>query len=129
MASATPKLKYIILYVEDLDRAVGFYQKAFQLEEKMRQGPYAEMNTGAVTLGLVTRDFVGEHTGIKLPAGGGASEIAFVVSEAAVPKQFEAALAAGGTSVLKPRKQPWGQLVSYVRDPDGHLVEICSPTD
>jgi hypothetical protein len=29
---------------------------------------------------------------------------------------------------VQPTKQkPWGQTVGYVRDPDGFLVEICSP--
>ena len=38
-----------------------------------------------------------------------------------------AALAAGATAVRAPAKKPWGQIVSYVRDNNGFLVEICSP--
>jgi hypothetical protein len=29
--------------------------------------------------------------------------------------------------VSPPEKKPWGQTVSYVRDDDGVLVEICTP--
>lgn len=29
----------------------------------------------------------------------------------------------------KPTKKPWGQVVSYVRDCNGLLVEICSSMD
>jgi hypothetical protein len=28
---------------------------------------------------------------------------------------------------VPPTVKPWGQTVSYVRDLDGFLVEICSP--
>ena len=35
---------------------------------------------------------------------------------------------ANGATLLEPAKQkPWGQTVAYVRDPDGFLVEICTP--
>lgn len=30
-------------------------------------------------------------------------------------------------SPAPPERQPWGQTVSYVRDPDGFLVELCTP--
>jgi lactoylglutathione lyase len=28
---------------------------------------------------------------------------------------------------MAPTKKPWGQTVAYVRDLDGHLVELCTP--
>ena len=30
---------------------------------------------------------------------------------------------------MEPKQQPWGQVVGYVRDPFGTLLEIASPTD
>jgi hypothetical protein len=30
-------------------------------------------------------------------------------------------------AALEPLSKPWGQIVPYVRCPDGTLVEICSP--
>ena len=39
------------------------------------------------------------------------------------------AIAAGATLVEKPKTKPWGQTVAYVRDPDGFLVEICTPME
>jgi len=124
----TPTLKYVILYVEQLDRTLAFYTKAFGFVQKMRQGGYAEVSTGPVTLAFAEREFVAEHTGMKLKkGGGGASEIGLVVPESAVDEQFDKAVAAGATALMTPRAQPWGQKVSYVGDPDGHLIEICSP--
>jgi lactoylglutathione lyase len=129
MASKTT-LRYVILYVDDVDRAVAFYSKVFGFKPGMRQGPYAELATGKVTLALSERGFVTKELGLKPgPKGAGSSEIGMVVSEEEVPLVYQAALDAKATSVVAPKKQPWGQLVSYVRDLDGHLIEICSPND
>jgi lactoylglutathione lyase len=35
-------------------------------------------------------------------------------------------LASGATEVKPPETKPWGQIVVYVRDLNGFLVEICS---
>jgi uncharacterized glyoxalase superfamily protein PhnB len=52
-------------------------------------------------------------------------EIALVTEN--VAEAHARALAAGAVSIQEPVLQPWGQTVSYVRCPDGTLVEICSP--
>lgn len=123
-------LKYVILYVDDVDQAVSFYTTVFGFAPGMRQGPYAEIATAGVTLALSQRDFVSKELGLAPgPKGAGSSEIGIVVPEADVQKVYKAALDAKATSVIAPKKQPWGQLVSYVRDLDGHLIEICSPND
>lgn len=128
--SPKPSLKYVILYVEDVDRASSFYSSVFGFKERMRQGEYAELDTGAVTLAVSGRQFVSKHLGVKPgPKGAGSSEIGVVVPEAKVDGVYRSAISAGAMPVIAPKKQPWGQLVSYVRDPDGHLVEICSPND
>jgi catechol 2,3-dioxygenase-like lactoylglutathione lyase family enzyme len=48
-----------------------------------------------------------------------------------VTDQVEAAhakaLAHGATELAAPVAKPWGQVVSYVRAPDGCLIELCSP--
>jgi uncharacterized glyoxalase superfamily protein PhnB len=37
------------------------------------------------------------------------------------------ALEAGALMVEPPRTKPWGQIVAYIRDIDGFLIEICTP--
>ena len=37
------------------------------------------------------------------------------------------AVQAGATLVQAPEAMPWGQTVAYVADPDGFLVELCTP--
>ncbi len=123
-----PKLGYVILYVEDLDRALGFYTRVLGFNEKARHPGYAELLTGETILGLVERSFVADHfLGQLPPPGQGSSEIAVVVEREEVDGLYRRAVEAGATALKPPADQPWGQRVSYVRDPDGHLVEICSP--
>ena len=55
------------------------------------------------------------------------AEIAFVVTN--VEEQFKQAVDAGAIEVVKPAQKPWGQIVSYVRDNNGFLVEICNPVN
>jgi uncharacterized glyoxalase superfamily protein PhnB len=52
-------------------------------------------------------------------------EIALVKER--VAQAHAKAIAAGAVSVKEPLVKPWGQTVSYVRCPDGTLVELCSP--
>ncbi len=54
-------------------------------------------------------------------------EVCLVTNQ--VQQQFDKAVEAGAIPVVKPAQKPWGQLVSYVRDNNGCLVEICSPVE
>lgn len=38
-----------------------------------------------------------------------------------------AAVAAGAVLLRDAETKPWGQVVAYVRDPDGILIELCTP--
>ena len=126
-----PTLRYAILYVESLDRALAFYTQVIGFSERRRIGPYAELDTGSTLLGLSERSFVGkELLGEALPEPGrGCSELGLVVPEAEVQSLYDRTLEAGCEAVKPPTRQPWGQITSWVRDPDGHMLELCSPTD
>ena len=92
-------------------------------------GQYAEMNTGATRLGFVSLELA-KATGVEiaesLPGNlSPAMEIGLVTDD--VEGAFKKAVAAGAEPVVKPMQKPWGQTVSYVRDIDCFLVEICSP--
>lgn len=52
-------------------------------------------------------------------------EIAFETND--VHAALARALEAGAELVQDARDEAWGQTTSYVSDPDGYLVEICSP--
>jgi catechol 2,3-dioxygenase-like lactoylglutathione lyase family enzyme len=52
-------------------------------------------------------------------------EIGLVTED--VPGAHRRALLAGASELSAPVAKPWGQMVSYVRAPDGCLVELCTP--
>ena len=45
----------------------------------------------------------------------------------ALRQRRDRALAAGATLLQDVREEDWGQTTAYVGDPNGYLVEICSP--
>ena len=125
------KFGYTLLYVYDVPATVEFYEKAFGLERSFlhESNSYAEMKTGETRLGFVSLE-VADGNGVRFQTVSLAGdppgiEVGFVT--ATVAEHYQRALDAGATSVLAPVQKPWGQLVSYVRDNNGFLVEICSP--
>jgi len=44
-----------------------------------------------------------------------------------VAAAYRRAVDAGAVSVVAPDARPWGQVVAYVRDLNGVLVELCTP--
>jgi lactoylglutathione lyase len=124
------KFGYTILYVDNVEAALSFYERAFGLQRRMIVGDYGELDTGATTLSFAARAFAGTHFEGPIQQGGLANppapmEVALVTDD--VPAAFEKAVAAGARRVQNPEQKPWGQVVGYVRDNNGFLVEICSP--
>ncbi len=125
------KFGYTIIYVPDVLASVEFFEKAFGLKRRfVHESGYAEMDTGATALAFATHDLGASNLPngyIKAshsaePLG---MEIALVTEN--VAEAHAKALAAGAVSIKEPLMKPWRQTVSYVRCPDGTLVEICSP--
>jgi lactoylglutathione lyase len=123
---------YTILYVDDVARAIGFYERAFGLVRRFvsDDATYGEMETGETTLSFARHSMVEgfipggyRHNDPAEPPAG--VEIGFVADDVAAA--WDAALAAGASAVAPPMTKPWGQTVAYVRDLDGMLVEICTP--
>jgi len=124
------RLAYTIIYVPNVKAAATFYEAAFHLKCRFlhESGTYAEMETGATALAFADESFVAESChGFRLnrredePSG---VEIGFVVGD--VPQAFAQAVAAGALPYVEPLQKPWGQTVSYVRDLNGFLVELCT---
>lgn len=125
------KLAYTLLYVDDVEKSMMFYSKAFGLEAAFlhESKQYGEMVTGPTKLGFVHHDVASSHDfeyeKVNATKKAPGFEIAFTSDN--VEQSFNRAVKAGATAVSKPNKKPWGQTVSYVRDNSGFLVEICSP--
>ena len=91
---------------------------------------YGELETGETTLAFAASELADLHfEGGVIPAAASARplgvEIAFVTQD--VAGAHVRAVNAGATQLSAPETKPWGQVVSYVRCPDGSLVELCSP--
>ncbi len=125
------KLGYTILYVENVEANLDFYEKAFGLKRRFlhESGMYGEMETGETTLSFANRAAM-KPEGFEMPSLSSTKnahpfEVAFVTKD--VSGAFEKAVNSGCKVVSKPKEKPWGQMVSYVQDQNGFLVEICSP--
>ncbi|HKS07296.1 MAG TPA: VOC family protein [Gemmatimonadaceae bacterium] len=126
------KLGYTIVYVPDVAASLEFFERAFGLKRRFlhESGMYGELETGDTTLSFAAHalgdsNFPGGHVhahSSKKPLG---MEIALVTSD--VAGAHNKAVAAGARELSAPAVKPWGQTVSYVRAPDGCLIELCTP--
>ncbi|MEI8017073.1 MAG: VOC family protein [Schlesneria sp.] len=124
------KFGYTILYVADVEATVTFYESAFGLKRQfIHESGYGEMITGDTKLAFASVELArsnGVLFHLALPDAPAPSfEIAFTTEDVAAA--FQRAVDAGATPVAEPKQKPWGQLVCYVRDINGFLVELCSP--
>jgi len=126
------KFGYILVYVPDVPASLNFFEQAFGFPRRFlhESGTYGELETGETTLAFAAHQ-LGE---MNLPSGHVAAhtspqplgmEIAFVTPD--VKSAHDRAVSAGATELSAPKAKPWGQVVSYVRCPDGTLVELCTP--
>jgi ureidoglycolate lyase len=141
-----PRLRYTILYVASVPASLDFYEAAFGLRRRFvaPDGTYAELETGATALAFAShaqaRSNFGKGTGDGDGDGEAAAtepfavasrstappamEVGFVVDDVAAA--YARAVEHGAVGAAAPRTKPWGQVVAYVRDPDGFLVELCT---
>lgn len=128
------KFGYTIIYVPDVAASLRFYEAAFGVSPRFlhESGTYGELGTGETTLAFAAHElgdmnFPGGHVAAHESAKPLGFEVAFVTSDVAAA--HATALAAGAAELAPPKQKPWGQVVSYVRCPDGLLVELCTPVD
>jgi lactoylglutathione lyase len=125
-------LKHLpIIYVPDVAASLVFFTRAFGLARRFlhESGTYGELETGATTLAFAAHElgethFPGGHVAAHSSAQPLGMEIALVTADVAAAHRR--AVAAGASELAAPTAKPWGQIVSYVRCPDGTLVELCT---
>jgi lactoylglutathione lyase len=126
------KLGYTIVYVPDVEASLQFFERAFGLKRRFlhESGTYGELETGETTLSFAAHalgdsNFPGGHVHAHSSAQPLGMEIALVTTDVAGAHQ--GAVACGARELAAPTAKPWGQVVSYVRSPDGCLIELCTP--
>lgn len=124
------RLGTIIYYVENVEKTISFFEKAFGLRRTFidPSGSYGQLETGATALGFASFELASQNlpqeyrriTPKELPG----CEISFTARD--VHRSLNAAVKAGAELIASPEEKPWGQTVAYVRDSNGILIEIAS---
>lgn len=126
------KFGYLIIYVPDVPTSLQFFETAFGITTRFlhESNTYGELETGETALAFAADELaamnfstghISAHTSVK-PLG---MEVGLVTDDVAAA--HAKALNAGATEIAAPLVKPWGQTISYVRCPDGTLVELCTP--
>jgi lactoylglutathione lyase len=137
------KFGYTIMYVPDVAASLRFFNAAFQLPTKFLHdgGDYGELDTGSSTTTLA---FCSHELGTANLANTNFSMIrASDYNDVTTQRQVlgmsislvtdnvstlhASALSHGATELVAPTTKPWGQIVSYIRAPDGTFIELCTP--
>lgn len=124
-------LDHVTIVVKDLERSRKFYVDGLGMREVPRPGftfPGLWFQAGATQIHLI-----GEHAG-GAPAGNPVPEpfrtsrshhFAFLVDDAQAT--FARAQELGLSVISPPKPRPDGYVQVFLADPDGHVIELCSP--
>ena len=134
MVEASAYLGFTILYVPDVEAAITFYEQAFGLHRGFVADTqeYGELSTGTTRLAFSQNEFAQGLTSVPFePAQPDkrAPPIELGIATQDVEALYQRAVQAGATPVKAPQQKPWGQIVGYVRDLNGFLVEICTEVE
>lgn len=124
-------IDHITIVVENLQRSTHFYSHVLGLERMERPDfgfPGAWLQAGTTQIHMNTASPEAGQAG--LPSLGAAQvsrgfHFAFQVEDC--DRAAEQLRAEGIEIVTGPRSRPDGARQLYIYDPDGHLIELCSP--
>jgi catechol 2,3-dioxygenase-like lactoylglutathione lyase family enzyme len=125
------KFGYTILYVENVEESISFYENAFGFSRKFitPENDYAVLVTGETTLSFASKELAAQNLKdgfieSTLEDKPFAIEIGFITED--VTETVQKATSFGAVLVKEPTQKPWGQIVAYIRDLNGFLIEICT---
>jgi len=117
----------IILFVSDPERSRTFYAAVLGRPPSLHVPGMTEFRLpGNAVLGLMTERGIRTLLGPELalgPPGSARSEIYLRTPDA--PTLHQRALDAGAHELSARCERSWGECVSYVRDPDGHILALA----
>jgi catechol 2,3-dioxygenase-like lactoylglutathione lyase family enzyme len=131
-----PRLRHILetaLYVADVDRSERFYCDLFgcrtiMADDRLRVLRLTEDQVlllfkrgGSVTGSPTPRGFIPEHD------GQGTLHVAFAIGDADVD-DWRHALQTRAIPIISEVRPQQGGVSLYFRDPDGHLIELATPS-
>ena len=125
------KYAYTILYVEDVEKTIVFYENAFGFQKKFitPESDYGELISGETTIAFASNTLGNSnlkkgYNELSLEKKPNGIEMAFTTENIEV--DFNKAINAGATEYQPITEKPWGQKVGYLRDLNGFLIEICT---
>jgi len=131
-----PRLDRIVetaLYIDDMARSRAFYVDVLGCEPLLESGRLLALGVGGVSVLLLfqrgaTNEPLPTSGGVVPPHGGtGVQHVAFAVPERQILDQWAARLEEHGVAIeSRVRWQRGGESI-YVRDPDGHSIELITP--
>ena len=122
-----PHITIITLGVEDLQRAIHFYEKGLGLPRKDESESIAFFEMTGTILALYPREKLAEDITIS-PEGTGFQGFTLahnVDSPEAVDRTLTEAVAAGAELVKPGQEAFWGGYSGYFKDPDGFYWEVA----
>jgi lactoylglutathione lyase len=117
---------YVVIVVQDLDRALHFYCEVLGMPLGHRSGSFAQLATGVTRVALFERPAMAATLGRELEAPSPDApgfELGFKVEDC--DAAYDELVSGGATPAVPPTDRTWGQRTAYVVDPDGHLVELA----
>jgi catechol 2,3-dioxygenase-like lactoylglutathione lyase family enzyme len=124
-------LDHVTIVVKDLDRSRQFYVAGLGMREVPRPGfsfPGLWFQAGTTQIHLIGEHDGGSPAGNPLPEQFRTSRshhFAFLVEDANAT--YARAQELGLKVVSPPKARPDGFVQVFLNDPDGHVVELCSP--
>lgn len=129
-----PRVTFITLGVDDLQRALDFYRDGLGLAtpgivgEEFEHGAVAffELQTG-LKLALFPRQSLAHDAGVAVgPRSSTEFALAHNVSSRDEVDAVMRQAAQAGATIVKPARDAfWGGYAGYFQDPDGHLWEVA----
>lgn len=121
-------LGYVVLFVEDLDRALAFYRDKVGLSVRFQDKGYAELAVAGSKFALLARSRLPElvgaaHTG-RPASGAHEAGVTLVVED--VDRVHRDLTSRGVTFLGAPQNRSWGQRTALFQDPEGHLIELAT---
>ena len=121
-------LGYVVLFVEDLARALAFYRDKVGLSVRFQDKGYAELAVAGSKFALLARSRLPElvgaaHTG-RPASGAHEAGVTLVVED--VDRVHRDLTSRGVTFLGAPQNRPWGQRTALFQDPEGHLIELAT---
>ena len=122
------QLAIVIFAVENVERSVAFYRRAFGWTPIVVTPVYVELEiSGGTHLGLYERVGFGRNTGQLPPAAvpGELSRTELYLRVESLPEAIASLDAAGARCLSAAARRTWGDEAAYFADPDGNVVVVA----